>query len=114
MYSVLNLRREMYLLPIIVIIVMIILTIIITLLATSSKTKMGFVDDTNLEGTISQVANDVQLIIDSHQHIGLRLNAHKCEIIAKNFELIDKHPIFKDFKHTAKENMTLQSLKKKP
>ena len=56
-----------------------------TLVATSSRTKLGFVDDTNLEGRISQVANDVQLIIDSHQHTGLRLNAHKCEIIAQIF-----------------------------
>ena len=43
------------------------------LLATSSSTMSGFVDDTNLEGRISQVSNDVQLIIDSHQHTGLRL-----------------------------------------
>ena len=78
-----------------------------TQLATSSRTKFGFVDDTNLEGRISQVANDVQLIIDSDQHAGLRLNAHKCEIIANNFELIDQYPILKDFKRTAKEDMTL-------
>ena len=38
-----------------------------TLLATTSRTKLRFVDDTNLEGKISQVANDVQHIIDSHQ-----------------------------------------------
>ena len=69
-----------------------------TLLATTSTTKLGFVDDTNLEGKISQVANDVQHIIDSHQHTGLHLNLHKCEIIANNFELVDQYPIFKDFK----------------
>ena len=56
-----------------------------TLLATISRTKLEFVDDTNLEGKISQVANDVQHIIDSHQHTGLHLNSHKCEIIANNF-----------------------------
>ena len=78
-----------------------------TLLATSSRTKLGFGDDTNLEGRISQVANDAQLIIDSHQHTGLHLNAHKCEIIANTFELIDQYSIFKDFKRTAKEDMTL-------
>ena len=78
-----------------------------TLLSTSSRTKLGFVDDTNLEGKISQVANDVQLIIDSHQYTGLRLNAHKCETIANNFELIDQCPICKDFQRTAKEDMTL-------
>ena len=78
-----------------------------TLLAKSSRTKFGFVDDTNLEGRSSQVANDVQLIIDSHQHAGLHLNAHKCEIIANNFELIDQYPVLKDFKRTAKKDMTL-------
>ena len=31
-----------------------------TLLATRSRTKIGFVDDINLEDKISQVANDVQ------------------------------------------------------
>ena len=56
-----------------------------TLLATISTTKLGFIDDINLEDKISQVANDVQLIIDSHQHTGLHLNSHKCEIIANNF-----------------------------
>ena len=45
-----------------------------TLLATTSRIKLVFVDDTNLEGKISQVAKDVQHIIDSHQHTGLHLN----------------------------------------
>ena len=67
---------------------------------------LGFVDDINVEGRISQVANDVQLIIDSYQHTGLRLNAHTCEITANNFELIDQYPISKDFKRTAKEDIT--------
>ena len=78
-----------------------------TLLAATSRTKLGFVDDTNLEGKISQVANDVQHIIDSHQHTGLHLNSPKCEIIANNFELVDQFPIFKDFKRIAKEDINL-------
>ena len=41
----------------------------------------------------SQVANEVQHIIDSHQNTGLHLNSHKCEIIANNFELVDQYPI---------------------
>ena len=67
-----------------------------TLLATTPRTKLGFVDDTNLEGKISQVANDGQQIINSHQHTGLHLNSHRCEIIANNFELVDQSPIFND------------------
>ena len=67
-----------------------------TLLAIISRTKLGFVDDTNLEGKISHVANYVQHINDSHQHTGLHLNSHKCEIIANNFELVDQFPIFRD------------------
>ena len=78
-----------------------------TLLATTSRNKLGFVDDTNLDGIISHVANDVQHIIDSHQNIGLHLNSHKCEIIANNFELVDQYPIFKDFKRIANEDMSL-------
>ena len=53
------------------------------------------------------MAIDVQHIIDSHKH--LRLNTHKCEIIANNFELVDQFPILKDFKRIAKEDMTLLS-----
>ena len=76
-------------------------------MATTSRTKLWFVDDTNLEGTISKVAKDVQHIIDSHKHTGLRLNTHKCEIIANNFELVDQLPIFKEFKRIATADMTL-------
>ena len=78
-----------------------------TLMATTSRNKLGFVDDTSLEGTISKVANDVQHIIDSHKHTCLRLNTHKCEITANNFELVDQFPILKDFKRIAKEDMNL-------
>ena len=38
---------------------------------------------------------------------GLILNASKCEITAKNCKLIDKFPIFKDFKRVAAEDHTL-------
>ena len=64
-------------------------------------------DDTNLEGRISAVANDIQHIIDSFPTTGLILNAHKCEIIVNNFDQIDKFPVFKDFRRIAKEDQTL-------
>ena len=38
---------------------------------------------------------------------GLILNASKCEITAKNYKLIDKFSIFKDFKRVAAEDHTL-------
>ena len=38
---------------------------------------MGFVDDINLEGKLSNVARDVQAIIDSNPTTGLVLNAKK-------------------------------------
>ena len=47
-----------------------------TLVKTISRTKLGYVDDTNLERRISEVANDVQHIIDSFPTTGLILNAH--------------------------------------
>ena len=65
---------------------------------------MGFVDDINLEG---ELARDVQAIIDSNPSPGLVLKASKCEITAKNFEMIDKFSIFKDFKRVAAEDLTL-------
>ena len=59
---------------------------------------MGFVDDINLEGELSSVARDVQAIIHSNSTTELVLNACKCEITARNFEMIDKFSMFKDFK----------------
>ena len=64
---------------------------------------LSFVDDTILEGKISQVANDVKHI-ESRQHTGLCLNAYKCQIIVSDFKLIGQFLIFKDFKWIAMEN----------
>ena len=61
---------------------------------------MGFVDNINLKGELSSVARDVQAIIDSNPTTGLVLNARKFEITAKNFEMIDKFSILKDFKES--------------
>ena len=78
-----------------------------TLLETEVRTTMGFVDDINLEGELSSVARDVQAIIDSIPTSGLVFNERKCEITAKNFEMIDKFSIFKDFKRVAAEDLTI-------
>ena len=67
---------------------------------------MGFVYDIDLEEEISSVARDVQAIIDSHPLTGLLLNAWKCEITAKNFDIIDEFDVFKDFKRIAMEDLT--------
>ena len=42
-----------------------------TLLETEVGTTMGFVDDINLEGELSNIARDVQVIIDSNTTTGL-------------------------------------------
>ena len=64
-----------------------------TLSETEVRTAMGFVDHINLEGELSSVAREVQAIIDSNSTTALVLNARKCEIKAKNFEVIDKFSI---------------------
>ena len=68
-----------------------------TLLERETLTAMRFVD----------VARDVQKIVDLHLLTGLILNPHRCEITAKSFNIIDKFPIFKNFKRVALQNMTL-------
>ena len=68
---------------------------------------MSFVDNINLEGELSSVSRDIQAIIDSNPSTGLVLIASKCKITAKNFEMIDKFSIFKDFKRVAAEDLTL-------
>ena len=78
-----------------------------TLSGGTARTKLVFVDDFNLEGKISDAAKDVQTIIEAQAATSLCLNRHKCEIIANNFDLVDKFPIFDDFKRMNKEDMTL-------
>ena len=79
-----------------------------TLLETEVRTTLGFIDDSNLEGELSCVApREVHAIIDSNPTTGLVLNISKCEITTKNFEMIDKFFIFKDFKRVAAEDLTL-------
>ena len=46
---------------------------------------------------MSNVARDIQAIIDSNPMTELVLNASNCEITTKNFEILDKFFIFKDF-----------------
>ena len=68
---------------------------------------MGFVGDINLEGKMSSIARDVKAIIDSNPTTGLVLKARQCEITTKNFEMIDKFSIFKDFKRVAAEDLII-------
>ena len=69
--------------------------------------RWKFVDGIESEGEISCNARDVQVIIDSRSSTGLILNTHKSEITAKNFDIIDKFPTFKNFKRVALQDMTL-------
>ena len=77
------------------------------LLEREAQTTLGFVYDIDLEGEISSVARDVQAIIDSHLLTGLLLNECKCEITAKNFDIIDETAVFKDFKRIVMADLTL-------
>ena len=72
----------------------------------SARTKLGYVDEFNLEGKISNVAQDDQRIVDTQAKTGLVLNLQKCEIIANNFDLIDQYSVFNQFKRVQKEDMT--------
>ena len=65
-----------------------------TLSEGSARTKLGYVNDFNLKGKISKVAQDVQRIVDTQAKTGLVLNLHKCDIIANNFDLIDQYSVF--------------------
>ena len=45
--------------------------------------------------------------MDSQPLTGLFLNANKCEITARNFDIINKFSIFNQFKRVLLEDMTL-------
>ena len=77
-----------------------------TLEESASRTKLGYVDDLNLERKIFDAARDVQRIINAQATTGLVLNTCKCEIVANDFNLVDKYPFFLDFKRVHKEDMT--------
>ena len=72
-----------------------------------SKMKLGYMDDFKLGGRKEAVSSDVQRIIDAEKTFGLRLNATKCEIVAKNFDVIKNYQIFKNFNRVLPEK-TLQ------
>ena len=78
-----------------------------TLLEYEARTIMGFVDDIDSEGEVWHVARDVQAIIDSNASTGLTLNPNKCEITARNFNIVDKFPILNNFKRIELEDITL-------
>ena len=56
-------------------------------------------------------AKYVYPIINSNLTTGLVFNASKCEFTSKNFALIDKFSIFKDFKRVAAEDLVNRSWK---
>ena len=70
--------------------------------------KAGYLDDFNLEGKLSDAARDEQRIIDAQAMIGLVLHTRKCETVANNFDLVDKYPVFRDFKRVHKEDLTFR------
>ena len=71
--------------------------------------KLGYMDNFKIGGRIEAVASDFQRIIDAEKKIGLRLIAAKCEIVAKNFDVIKNYQIFKNFKKVTGEDLTILS-----
>ena len=55
-------------------------------------------DDFKLGGRIQMIASDFERMINAEKRIGLRPNATKCEIVAKNLDIIKNCQIFKDIK----------------
>ena len=60
-----------------------------------------------MEGNVACVARDVQATMDSQPLTGLFVNVHKCEITSRNLDIINKFPIFNQFKRVLLEDMTL-------
>ena len=56
---------------------------------------------------IHVVASDIDMIVADAARTGLQLNPAKCEIVATNFNEVEKCPIFKDFKRIRKEDLTI-------
>ena len=61
----------------------------------------------DLEEKVSNVAKDVQRIIDAQTTTGLVLNRNKCEIVANSFDLVDQFAVFNNFKKVNKVDLTL-------
>ena len=78
-----------------------------TLSEGSSRTKLRFVDDFNLEGKVSNLAKDVQRIIDAQAKTGLVLNRKKMRDRREQFR--PRRPIcsFNNFKKVNKVDLTL-------
>ena len=47
------------------------------------------------------------MIVADAARTGLQLNPAKCEIVAANFNEVEKYPIFKDFQRIHKEDLTI-------
>ena len=60
-----------------------------TLSGGTARTKLGFVDDFNLEGKISDAAKDVQTIIEAQAATGLVLNRHHREQLRPRRQIPD-------------------------
>ena len=72
-----------------------------TLSGETARTKLGFVDDFNLQGKMSDAAKDVQTIIEAQAATGLVLKSSRTTATSStNFR-------FDDFKRNDKEDMTL-------
>ena len=64
-------------------------------------------DDHKLTRKIHVVASDNDMIVADAARAGLQLNPAKCKIVAANFNVVERYPIFKDFRRIRKEDLTI-------
>jgi Reverse transcriptase (RNA-dependent DNA polymerase) len=76
------------------------------LLKLSSPLAFSYLDDISLGGPIAKVAADCETLEKECAALDLTFNKEKCELIAKDFQLIN-HSSFKHFGHTDLESAML-------
>ena len=64
-------------------------------------------NDLKLKGKIHVVGSDIDMIVADAVRTGIQLNPARCEIVAANFNEVEKYPSFKDFKRSRKEDLTI-------
>ena len=68
---------------------------------------MGYIDDLKLKGKIHVVASDIDMVVADAACRELQRNPTKFEIVAPNFNEVEKYPMFKDFKRIRKEDLII-------
>lgn len=72
-----------------------------------TEIALAYIDDSNFEGPIDQVAASFQRILDLGPQLGLQVNESKCEITANDLDIIRAYPIFRHFQSIPINDFTL-------